>query len=412
MYLNLVLPKNILATLKREEPDNVSNIRQVYNIWYHNNKAVRGDRNEMQQLLKLLDDNKYVSRYRTCDDEVTVREIFWTHPDLIKLFNTFPTMLFLDSTYKTNKYRLSLFEVVGVTSTEKTYDVGFAFLECEKEDNFRWALEVRRSLLKEQVEKSKAVVTDSDPMLMDAVTKYPGLLKYVESTILDKVKEKFVCVWTDNVRHLGNTTTNRVESTHASLKNWLANNTGDLCRDWDTVNLMIKNQYNEIQTTFGRSITLLEHRFRDNILYSQLIGNMSRSGLNYIFHEAKQDETVGSDSAKCGCIIIKTYISSVLVLLLKRRKVEYLYYFRIGSDKREVFEVDDNMKLHIKEQLRKIGYPETTDMKQPSQPIKTKGASKKLKPTPNDNSTTRAPLYCEHVDKLFPDSSTPKSQKS
>ncbi|XP_058742268.1 uncharacterized protein LOC131614726 [Vicia villosa] len=43
---------------------------------------------------------------------------------------------------------------------------------------------------------------------------------------------------------------------------------------------------------------------------------------------------------------------------------------------------------------------------------KTKGAPKKLKPTPNDNSTSRSPSYCEYVDKLFPDSPTPKSQKS
>ncbi|XP_058776064.1 uncharacterized protein LOC131650368 [Vicia villosa] len=70
------------------------------------------------------------------------------------------------------------------------------------------------------------------------------------------------------------------------------------------------------------------------------------------------------------------------------------------------------MKIHIKEQLRKIGYPETTDMKAPSQLVKTKGALKKSKPTLNDNSTTWAPSYCEHVDKLFPDSPTPKSQKS
>ncbi|XP_058746304.1 uncharacterized protein LOC131619198 [Vicia villosa] len=76
MTLNLVQPKNILATLKQKEPDNVSNIRQVYNIQYCNNKVIRGDRNEMQQLLKLLGDNNYVSMYRTCDNRVTVRDIF------------------------------------------------------------------------------------------------------------------------------------------------------------------------------------------------------------------------------------------------------------------------------------------------------------------------------------------------
>ncbi|CAK8566771.1 unnamed protein product [Lathyrus sativus] len=56
--------------------------------------------------------------------------------------------------------------------------------------------------------------------------KYSALLKYVESTILDQVKENIVYAWTDNVRHLGNTTTNRVESAHASLKNWLGNSKG------------------------------------------------------------------------------------------------------------------------------------------------------------------------------------------
>ncbi|XP_058782668.1 uncharacterized protein LOC131657225 [Vicia villosa] len=51
MILNLVQPKNTLPTLKRKEHDNVSNIRQVYNILYRTNKAIRRDRSEMQQLL-------------------------------------------------------------------------------------------------------------------------------------------------------------------------------------------------------------------------------------------------------------------------------------------------------------------------------------------------------------------------
>lgn len=70
------------------------------------------------------------------------------------------------------------------------------------------------------------------------------------------------------------------------------------------------------------------------------------------------------------------------------------------------------MKLGIKEQLRKIVYPETTDLKPPSQQVKTKGALEKIKPTPNDNSTTRPHSYFEHVDKVYPKSPTSKSQKS
>ena len=105
--------------------------------------------------------------------------------------------------------------------------------------------------------------------------KYHDLLKNVESTILDHVNEKIVCAQTDQVRHLGNTTTNRVESAHATLKIWLENNKGDLCGDWDPVNQMIQNQHNEMHTLFGQSITVLEHIFKDNNLYSQLVGNIS-----------------------------------------------------------------------------------------------------------------------------------------
>ena len=40
----------------------------------------------------------------------------------------------------------------------------------------------------------------------------------------------------------------------------------------------------------------------------------------------------------------------------------------------EIFlKADDATKLHIKEQLRKIAFTETTDLKPPSQPVKTKG---------------------------------------
>lgn len=38
--------------------------------------------------------------------------------------------------------------------------------------------------------------------------KYLDLLKFVESTIFDQVKEKIVCALTDQVRHLENTATN------------------------------------------------------------------------------------------------------------------------------------------------------------------------------------------------------------
>lgn len=61
MTLNMVVPRNILATLKQKKPQNVSNIKQVYNMRSRNNKAVRCQISEMHQLLKLLEDDRYMS---------------------------------------------------------------------------------------------------------------------------------------------------------------------------------------------------------------------------------------------------------------------------------------------------------------------------------------------------------------
>lgn len=52
----------------------------------------------------------------------------------------FSTILIIYSTYKINKYRLSLLEIIGVISTEKIYYVGFVFLDREKEENVTWDL--------------------------------------------------------------------------------------------------------------------------------------------------------------------------------------------------------------------------------------------------------------------------------
>ena len=89
MSLIIVAPKNILIALKWKQPESVSNIKQVYNARHRNNMAIRGPRSEMQQSLKFLDENHYIYKNTVCDDKVIVRDILWTHLEIIKLFNTF-----------------------------------------------------------------------------------------------------------------------------------------------------------------------------------------------------------------------------------------------------------------------------------------------------------------------------------
>src|ERR1044072_2655381 len=123
----------------------------------------------MQHLMKLLENQKYVHWRRVEDGSDVVRSIFWAHPDSIKLFNDFPTVVLLDSTYKTNKYRIPLLEMVGVTLTNLTYNIAFAYMSNERFDEVVWALTRLKGLIRKDDNLPKVIVTDKDNGLVNAV---------------------------------------------------------------------------------------------------------------------------------------------------------------------------------------------------------------------------------------------------
>jgi len=147
MTKSLTVPQNILTNLKQSNKESVTTIKQVYSVRPRWRKGQRGDMTELQYLISKLVEHQYVYYTRCNSEETTLEDIFFAHLESIKLLNTFPTVLVMDSTYKTNNYRMPLFEVVGCTSTKMAYSVGFAFLHFEQEDNFTWALNMVKGLL-------------------------------------------------------------------------------------------------------------------------------------------------------------------------------------------------------------------------------------------------------------------------
>lgn len=63
---------------------------------------------------------------------------------------------------------------------------------------------------------------------------------YVKDTILGSVKKKVVSYWTDRIMDIRNTTINRVESSHNCLKKYLSNSMSDTCKNWASINKIIK----------------------------------------------------------------------------------------------------------------------------------------------------------------------------
>lgn len=98
-----------------------------------------------------------------------VHDLFWCHLDAVKLCNACHLVFWIDSTYKTNRYRLPLLDFVGVTPIGMTFSAGFAYLEGERVNNLVWALERFRCLFLRNDRLPVVIVTDKDLALMNAV---------------------------------------------------------------------------------------------------------------------------------------------------------------------------------------------------------------------------------------------------
>ena len=70
MTKSQVKPSNILLTLKENNEDNVTTIKQLYNIIYTYKKLFKGSKTELQQLMMLLKRDQYIT-------EVGVINIQW-----------------------------------------------------------------------------------------------------------------------------------------------------------------------------------------------------------------------------------------------------------------------------------------------------------------------------------------------
>ncbi|KAL5141455.1 Protein FAR1-RELATED SEQUENCE 5 [Glycine soja] len=368
MTKSIVKPRNILLTLKEHNANSCTTIKQIYNARNAFRSSIRGSDLEMQHLMKLLERDQYI-HWHIIKDEDVVRDIFWCHPDSVKLVNACNLVFLIDNTYKTNRYRLPLLDFVGVTPTGMTFSAGFAYVEGERVNNLVWALQRFRDLFLKRDALPRVIVTDRDQALMNAVkdvfpectnllcifhinknvkakcksliaeknawdyvmdcwgsltdcpseqqfdeclkkfeiacAPWPMFVDYVKETWIIPHKEKFVSAWTNKVMHLGNTTTNMVKSAHSSLKKLLQNNIGDLCSVWDAMNNMITLQHTEIKASFETSTHVVGHVFQKT-LYRRLLGMVSRYALNQIAAEFERVDYAGKNPSSCGCMVRTT----------------------------------------------------------------------------------------------------------
>ncbi|KAL5193307.1 Protein FAR1-RELATED SEQUENCE 6 [Glycine soja] len=368
MTKSMVKPKNILLTLKEHNANSCTMIKQIYNVRSAYRSSIRGADTEMQHLMKLLERDQYIHWHRL-KDEIVVRDLFWCHPDAVKLCNACHLVFFIDSTYKTNRYRLPLLDFVEVTPMAMTFSVGFAYLEAECVNNIVWALERFRGLFLRNDRLHVVIVTDRDLALMNAMK-----TMFSECTNL-------LC---------------RVESTHWALKRVLQNSLGDLCSVWDAMNNMITLQHVEIKASFETSTHVVGHVFKKT-LYKRFLGMVSRDALNQITSKVDRLRYLDNNLSSCGCVMRSTHslpcaceLSRYIAGSIPVESV-HIFWRRLCFSDQGLCEAE----VSIKEEIETIS--KRFDELDVSGKVNTKGASKKPMKR-SQRSTKRDPSYWEYVD--------------
>nr|XP_043621284.1 PKS-NRPS hybrid synthetase cheA-like [Erigeron canadensis] len=131
---------DILATLKVLDENYVSTNRTLYNAQEKLRLIGHEGQTPIQVVFSFLQDKGYHYQYRINDSTFKLEELFFVHPISLKIWLAFLDVLLIDATYNTNKFDMPLLEIVGVTSTSKTFSIAIVLLDRERTSNFIWAL--------------------------------------------------------------------------------------------------------------------------------------------------------------------------------------------------------------------------------------------------------------------------------
>lgn len=116
------------------------------------------------------------------------------------MWKRFPEVLGLDNTYQTNRFKLYLFQVVGVTDQRSLAQFGFGLINTEKQAGYEWLCKqldsIRRQLF---VSKPGVVITDKEKALKNTLaSRFPDAQQqlcvfHMNSNVRARIRSR----WTD-----------------------------------------------------------------------------------------------------------------------------------------------------------------------------------------------------------------------
>lgn len=161
-------------TLKGLRMNQEQPIFKPQDLWNYNRvlkAAALGVLTPTQALLKYLTESPdwYVDHQKTAATDV-LEYLFFTPECCQKLLAEYYEVLIMDCTYKTNKYKMPLLIITGVTSSNTTFYVAFCFMKGETFEDYLWVIRALIRLLDMfKIPYLTTAISDGDKALAPAL---------------------------------------------------------------------------------------------------------------------------------------------------------------------------------------------------------------------------------------------------
>lgn len=254
-----VKPRSIMDIMLEENGGDGGDLRfkvqDVRNLRSEQRLQFLGGRAPIQALLiELQKTGEWIIEYEV-DGSDHLTSLFFSHRTCIEFLRKYNNVLIMDCTYKTNRFRLPLLQIVGVTATNRTFHVAFAFIPEETTFGYTFPIRCLKSLFDRlEIHYPAVFLSDKETALRNTLTTiFPG-------------SARLLCLWHINqnvLAHFARSIRTEVERDTALARQQLLNDIQqkrrDLMKSWSQV------CFSETENQFHENWQKLKDEYADEV---------------------------------------------------------------------------------------------------------------------------------------------------
>ncbi|XP_057516016.1 protein FAR1-RELATED SEQUENCE 2-like [Amaranthus tricolor] len=175
-------------------------MNQIYNIRESIRREQMEGKTPLQHYLYMATELNYMV-WKDLDSERELSRLLVVNPTSMQIIRTWPYVVLIDTTYKTNKQKWPLCEVIGMTPRNHNFLVAFCLIRDEAAVSYSWVLQGLRDTFG-TAQTPSVIVTDLDEGLSAAIR-----------DVFPDVRH-LLCIW-----HIANDVENMVDKLCGGKKN-------------------------------------------------------------------------------------------------------------------------------------------------------------------------------------------------